>query len=197
VASCTQAIGAVLIEPALGVSSLGWGLAFGLTAIANIFLYAFMLQIFSTGTNAGGVRFKVFVIVEAIVAVLLPFAAPLSQPPFSAMLQSVFTIVLYLLLVVHLSFSIALYIALIKVTTASIRKTTNAMARRGFSLIRLAGFTIILSYTCFVLDRLWQYTFEPEGYTIFVIFGWVFAGFTGVLLYLGFVLPRRLRQDAK
>ena len=186
-----EVIGARLLEPALGVQSLGWGLAFGMSAVANIFLYVFMLEIFSTGRGAGGVRFKIFVVVEATVAVLMPILGPLSH------IMTVFDTLLLLVLMVHLFFALALYITLARVTTTSIRKTTDATARRGFSLIRMAAFAIIIAYCFFVLDRVWTTLFEPEAYTVWVMLGWVTAGVSGVLLYLGFVLPRRLRQETK
>jgi hypothetical protein len=186
-ASFMQVLIANTLEPILGVSSLGWGLAFGLTAIANIFLYAFMLEIFSEGRSSGGTWFKLFVVVEACIAVLLPIVAPLSN------IISIFEALLLLVLVIHLSFSFSLYITLARWTTTSIRKTSDATARRGFSLIRLAAFTIIIAFSLFVLDRVWQIFLEPEGYTIWVILGWIMSGVGGILLYSGFVLPRRIR----
>lgn len=187
-AACMQVIVANTLEPILGLISLGWGLAFGMSAIANIFLYVFMLEIFSKGRSAGGVRFKVFVMVEAAVAVLMPILGPLSNivPTFASLLLTV--------LVIHLFFAFALYITLARVTTASIRKTTDEKARRGFSLIRLAAFAIIVAYLFFVLDRVWQIFLEPEGYTVWVILGWIMSGMAGVLLYSGFVLPSRMRS---
>jgi hypothetical protein len=189
--SFMEVFGARILEPFLGVESFGWGLAFGMSAIANIFLYVFMLDIFSTGRSAGGAKFKTFAVVEATVAVLMPIFGPLSH------IMPVFDTLLLLVLMIHLSFALALYITLVRVTTSSIHKTTDAMARRGFSLIRLAAFAIIIAYCFFVLDRLWTTLFEPEAYTIWVILGWISAGVAGVLLYLGFVLPRRLRRETK
>jgi hypothetical protein len=187
--ACMQVVGANTIELILGVISIGWGLAFSMSAIANIFLYAFMLEIFSEGVSQGGVRFKVFIVVEVAVAILFPILGPLSSPSIMPILN----IPLDFVLLVHLAFALALYITLARVTTASIRKTTDATARRGFSLIRLAAFAIILAYLFFVLDRLWSVAFEPEAYTIWVILGWIMAGVAGVLLYTGFVLPSRIR----
>jgi hypothetical protein len=186
-----EVIGARLFEPYLGIESFGWGLAFGMSAVANIFLYVFMLEIFYAGRSAGGVKFKIFVVVEATVAVLMPFLGPLSH------IMSIFDTILLLVLMIHLLFALALYITLARVTTASLRKTADATARRGFSLIRMAAFAIIIAYCFFVLDRVWTTLFEPEAYTVWVMLGWVAAGVSGVLLYLGFVLPRRLRQEKK
>jgi hypothetical protein len=149
-----------------------------------------MLEIFSKGRSTGGVRFRIFVVVEAAVAILLPILGPLSN------IMSIFEVLLLVVLVIHLLFSFALYITLARVTTASIRKTTDATARRGFSLIRLAAFGIIAAYSFFVLDRVWQIMLEPEGYTIWVILGWAMSGIAGILLYSGFVLPSRIRRAA-
>jgi hypothetical protein len=189
--SSMEVVGARILEPFLGIESFGWGLAFGMSAIANIFLYIFMLQVFSTGISAGGAKFKIFALVEATVAVLMPILGPLSH------IMSAFETLLLLVLMIHLFFALALYITLARVTTASIGKTTDAVARRGFSLIRLAAFAIIIAYCFFVLDRLWTMLFEPEAYTMWVILGWISAGVAGILLYLGFVLPRRLGLGAK
>jgi hypothetical protein len=186
-----EVVGARIFEPYLGVQSFGWGLAFGMSAVANIFLYIFMLQVFSTGVGAGGAKFKIFVFVEATVAILMPILGPLSH------ITSVFETLLLLVLLIHLVFALALYITLVRVTTASIGKTTDAVARRGFSLIRLAAFAIIIAYCFFVLDRLWTTLFEPEAYTVWVMLGWISAGVAGILLYLGFVLPRRLGRGTK
>ncbi|WXG44917.1 MAG: hypothetical protein WED04_12955 [Promethearchaeati archaeon SRVP18_Atabeyarchaeia-1] len=189
--SCMQLIGANLFEPVLGIQSFGWGLAFGMSAIANIFLYVFMLEIFSKGIGAGGAKLKIFALVEVSVAVLMPVFGPLSwfMPIFETLLLSV--------LMIHLLFSLALYVTLARVTTASMHKTTDGTSRRGFSLIRLAAFAIIIAYCFFVLDRVWEIVLEPEGYTVWVLLGWVSAGVSGVLLYLGFVLPSRLRRETK
>ncbi len=183
-----EVVGARLFEPVLGVLSLGWGLAFGMSAVANIFLYAFMLEIFSTGRGAGGAKFKIFIVVEASVAVLMPFLGPLSH------ITSFFENLLLVVLLIHLLFAFALYITLARVTTAEIHRTTDATARKGFSLIRMAAFAIIAAYSLFVLDRVWWILFEPEEYTFWSILGWWVAGVSGVLLYLGFVLPRRIRR---
>jgi hypothetical protein len=175
------------LEPILGVISLGWGLAFGWSAIANIFLYVFMLEIFSEGRSAGGAFFKIFIVVEACVAVLMPVFGPLSN------IISIFEALLLIVLIVHLAFSFTLYLMLVNMTTASIKKTSDATARRGFSVIRLAAFAIMIAYCFFVLDRVWQIFLEPEGYTLWVIIGWIMSGVAGILLYSGFVLPSRIR----
>lgn len=189
--SCMQVIGANTIEVILGVISIGWGLAFSMSAIANIFLYLFMLEIFSEGRSAGGVKLRVFIVVELAVAVLLPILAPLSS------IAPIFNVPVLLVLITHLAFALALYITLAIWTTASIRKTTDATARRGFSLIRLAAFAIIIAYCFFVLDRVWTNLYEPEAYTIWVIIAWIMGGVAGVLLYSGFVLPTRMRETKR
>jgi hypothetical protein len=186
-----QVIGANTIEVILGVISIGWGLAFSMSAIANIFLYLFMLEIFSEGRSAGGVKLRVFIVVELAVAVLLPILAPLSS------IAPIFNVPVLLVLITHLAFALALYITLAIWTTASIRKTTDATARRGFSLIRLAAFAIIIAYCFFVLDRVWTNLYEPEAYTIWVIIAWIMGGVAGVLLYSGFVLPTRMRETKR
>ena len=189
--ACMQIIVAIFIEQIFAIIGFGWGLAFGLSAIANIFLYVFMLEIFSEGRKSGGAWFTVFVVVEAAVAVLMPILSPLGNA------IPVFEPLLLMVLVTHLVFAFALYITLARVTTASIRKTTDPLARKGFSLIRLASFAIIVAYCFFVFDRIWSDLFEPESYTVWVIVAWIMAGIGGLLLYSGFIMPSRIRGTTK
>jgi hypothetical protein len=173
-----------------GIHRLGLSLAFSMSAIANIFLYLFTLEIFYTGRKAGGAKLKVFATVEAGVAILLPIFGP-SPTAISAVIDLFAPILL-----VHLLFALALYVTLFRATTRAIGATSDKVAKRGFSYIRMASVSIIAAYLLFVMDSMWTMLFEPEGYTYWVIAGWIAAGIAGVLLYIGFVLPRRVRQQA-
>lgn len=186
--TCMQLLDMLVMDPLVGIRRVGLSLAFSMSAIANIFLYLFMLEIFYKGRESGGARLKIFGVVEGAVAVLLPILGP-TMATGSTLLDT-FTV----LLLVHLTFALALYLTLIMATTRAIHGTTDQIARRGFSYIRLAALSIIVAYLLFVMDSVWTAFFEPEGYTYWVIAGWIAAGISGILLYIGFVLPRRLRQ---
>jgi hypothetical protein len=187
--SCLQLLDMLVMDPLIGIRRVGLSLAFAMSAIANIFLYAFMLEIFSKGVKSGGAKFKIFAFAEGAIAVLLPIMGPTTA--VGTTLLDTFTI----LLLVHLAFALALYLALITVTSRAIHSTSDALAKRGFSYIRLAAVAIIAAYLLFVMDSVWTALFEPEGYTYWVIGGWIAAGISGILLYVGFVLPRRLRNQ--
>jgi hypothetical protein len=175
----------------VGIHDLGLSLAFSMSAIANIFLYLFMLEIFYTGRKAGGLTFKIFATVEASIAVLLPIFGPYPTPISTAIRLFV------PLLFVHLVFAIALYVTLFMATTRSIKSTSDEVAKRGFSFIRMASVSIMAAYFFFVMDNLWTALYEPEGYTYWVLVAWVAAGIAGVLLYVGFVLPMRTKKRTK
>jgi hypothetical protein len=182
-----QLLDLLVLDFYVGIHNLGLSLAYSMSAIANIFLYLFMLEIFYTGRKAGGVKLRIFAAVEAGIAVLLPIFGPYPTPISAIALFN-------LLLIVHLVFAMALYITLFRATSRSIKETHDELARRGFSFIRVSSISIIAAYVFFVIDELWTVLFEPEGYTYWVIAGWIAAGITGVLLYLGFVLPIRVRK---
>ena len=187
--TCLQLLDMLVMDPFIGIRRVGLSLAFAVSAIANIFLYLFMLEIFSKGRQSGGVKLKIFAVVEGAIAVLLPILGPTTA--VGTTLLDAFTI----LLLVHLAFALALYLALIRVTSLAIHGTADALAKRGFSYIRIAAVSIIAAYLLFVMDSVWTALVEPEGYTYWVIGGWIAAGISGILLYVGFVLPRRLRQQ--
>ena len=186
--ACFQLLDLLVMDYYFGIHNLGLSLAYSMSAIANIFLYLFMLEIFYTGRKAGGMKLKIFGVVEGTIAILLPIFGP--YPTAISAVVSVFDP----LLIVHLVFAIALYVTLFRATTRSIRSTSDQLAMRGFSFIRVASVTIIAAYVFFILDEVWTVLYEPAGYTFWVVFGWVAAGITGVLLYLGFVLPTRVRK---
>jgi len=183
-----QLLDLLIMDYYVGVHNLGLSLAFSMSAIANIFLYLFMLEIFYTGRKDGGLKLKIFMAVEGSIAILLPIFGPYPTPISAAI--GLFTP----LLLVHLVFAIALYVTLFRATSHSIKSTSDQLAKRGFSFIRVASVTIIAAYVFFIMDELWTVLYEPEGYTYWVIGGWIAAGITGVLLYLGFVLPTRVRK---
>jgi hypothetical protein len=187
--TCLQLLDMLIMDPFIGIRRVGLSLAFAASAIANIFLYLFMLEIFYTGRKAGGAKLKIFATVEAAVAILLPILGPTTV--VGSTLIDAFTI----LLLIHLAFALALYLALIRVTSRAIHGTTDALAKRGFSYIRFAAVSIIAAYLLFVMDSVWTALLEPEGYTYWVIAGWIAAGISGILIYIGFVLPRRLRKQ--
>lgn len=184
-----QLLDLLVMDYYVGIHRLGLSLAFSMSAIANIFLYLFMLEIFYTGRKAGGAKLKIFASVEAGVALLLPIFGP-----YPTVISSVIDLFAEFLLI-HLAFALALYITLFRATTRAISTTSDSVAKRGFSLIRIASLSIIAAYLLFVMDSLWTMLFEPEGYTYWVIAGWIAAGIAGVLLYVGFVLPRRIRKQ--
>ncbi len=180
--TCLQLIDLFLIDPFTTYRRLGLGLAFSASAIANIFLYLFIHEIFSSGKKAGGIKLRVFVVIEGAVAVLVPILGPLLYFGF------------VLMLLVHLVFSLSLYVMLVRVTSIARNKTDDHASRVGFSLLRIGGVMIIMAYVLFVMDAIWTLLVTSgEGYTYWVIFAWIAAGLSGIQWYLGFVLPIHIR----
>lgn len=180
--TCLQLLDLFILDPFAGTQRIGLGLAFAASAMANIFLYLFMLEIFSTGRGAGGSKLKIYIVVEVIVAISLPITGPLLYLGY----------VLFLL--VHLVCSFVLYAALIRVTTVAINKTEDTASKTGFKILRVMGISIIATYILFIMDAIWSLLVtNGEGYTYWVLFAWAAAGLSGILLYLGFTLPIRIR----
>ncbi len=176
--SLLQLLDQFIFDPFTEASAIGYGLAFGMSAIANIFMAWFMLEIFSSGRSAGGVKLTMFVIIEASVAILSPICGPLFPDPF------------LVVLLVHLVFALILYFTFIKVTTNGIRKASDPITRKGFVFLRAGGFTIASAYISFILDRVWFIAFSDQ-YSFWVMLGWLFAAATGILLFQGFVFPTK------
>ncbi len=167
------------------LSAVGYGLAFGMSAVGNIFMAWFMLEIFGSGKSSGGVKLKIFVFVEGCVAVLSPIFGPLRETnplPFLGVL------------LIHLVFALILYFTFIKVTSIAIQKTNDPITRKGFSYLRAGGFTIVAAYISFILDSVWFEAFRVQ-YSFWVMLGWLFAAATGILLFQGFVYPTKARAQ--
>ena len=187
-ASVLQTLDQFIFVPYTQIKSFGYGLAFGVSAIGNIFMAFFMLEIFMSGRASGGAKYTIFTVVEGAVAVLSPIMGPFSDQ--GQILEMPFLIVL----VIHLVFSIGLYVTFIRVTSDAMRKTGDAITRKGFAFLRAGGITIISAYTSFILDRVWLIKYGIT-YSFWVILGWVFAAITGIMLYQGFVYPTKMRPQ--
>lgn len=180
--TCLQLLDLFIFDPYFHTKRIGLGFAYATSALANIFLYLFLLEIFSSGKGAGGAKLKLFISVEGTVAIFLPITGPLFYLGYIAFL------------LVHLACAFALYIALIVATSSAIRKTSDPASKTGFKILRAGGVSIIAAYALFVLDAIWTVVVtNGVGYTYWSIFGWVAAGVSGTLLYLGFTLPFRIR----
>ncbi|HMF30485.1 MAG TPA: hypothetical protein VKK79_03680 [Candidatus Lokiarchaeia archaeon] len=177
-----------IFGPFTTFQSVGYSFAFAMSAVGNIFMLWFLLEIFSSGRKSGGAKANVFVGVESAVVVLVSIFGPTWL--FGFTLQNVFLAIL----VVHLIFALILYFTLIRVTTQAIAKASDPIARRGFSYIRAGGFTIAVAYISFILDRVWFFAFGIS-YSPWVITGWFLAALSGILLFFGFVWPTRARKQ--
>ncbi len=188
--SLLQLLDQFYFDPFTTIRAVGYGLAFGMSAVGNIFMAWFMLEIFSSGRASGGFKMKIFIVIEGLVAVLAPIFGPLSTDvplPF------------LMVLLVHLLFALILYFTFIKVTTKGMRKTGDPIARKGFVFLRLGGLAIALAYISFILDFVWRLAFGIQ-YSFWVMLGWLFAAAAGILLFKGFVYPtkaRALNEPAK
>ncbi len=185
--SLLQLLDQFLFDPFTPYRAVGYGLAFGMSAIGNIFMAWFMLEIFSSGRASGGLKMKIFVIVEGCVAVLSPICGPLRET-----IPEPFLIVL----LVHLLFSLILYFTFIKVTTNGIQKASDEIARKGFVFLRFGGIAIAAAYISFILDSVWFEVFTVQ-YSFWVMLGWLFAAAAGLLLFQGFVYPTRARTHSE
>ncbi len=185
--SLLQLLDQFIFDPFTSLEAVGYGLAFGMSAVGNIFMAWFMLEIFGSGKASGGAKLKLFVIIEGLVAVLAPIFGPLriTMPePF------------LMVLLVHLVFSLILYFTFIKVTTNGIKKTSDPIARKGFVFLRFGGVMIASAYISFILDSVWFQVFDAQ-YSFWVMLGWLFAAIAGILLFQGFVYPTKAHTQGE
>lgn len=180
----SQLLDQFLFDPFLRTHNLGLGIAYCMSAIANIFWAWFMLEIFGSGRASGGSKITIFMIVEGAIAILSPIVAPISLDVFLP------------ILIIHVVLAFILYFTFIKVTTNGIKKTGDPITRKGFAYLRAGGVTIMITYLSFVLDQLWDNLFTIT-YSEWAIFGWLCAGITGIMLFQGFVYPTKARAQAE
>ncbi|GAB4311761.1 MAG: hypothetical protein Kow0069_12190 [Promethearchaeota archaeon] len=183
--SSFQLLDMLLFTPFLDVGGLGYGLAYTWSAVANVFMLWFALEIFSTGVDTAGASAKAFVVLEGVVAVATPLVALLAEPA------------VILVLGVHMGAALVLYFWLFGQTREAAQKVDEQDAKRGFQLLGLGVACIIAAYVSFVMDRVWTTLFLPEGYTAFTVVGWLFAASAGILLYFGFTLPARRKKGQR
>ncbi len=177
-----QLLDLLYLTPVAGIRNVGYSLAFSWSAIANIAICFFMLEIFSSGIQSGGWKAKAFIGAELGVAILSPI------------LGIFFASLLIIVLGLHVLVTFLLYFTLVQFTTRAIISANDPNSRRGFSYIRLGAILIITAFTMFVLDQIAILVIVPDGYSWFNTIGWTSAGLAGIFLYSGFVLPGKRKE---
>ncbi|NHJ85202.1 MAG: hypothetical protein FK734_07055 [Asgard group archaeon] len=174
-----------------GYSELGINLGYGFSALSNVFILVFVALVFSQSSMFRQTGMFIPLIFAAFngVTVGLIIGKTASTLPFPTY-ELIPTI--YHLLMTLISFS-----ALIIFTIKPLRFASYKWERAGFIFIILSGVFGILIYVSFALDLIFGEDFLNlfnGGYTPFFFLAYVFAILMCSLAYLGFVMPKFVRN---
>jgi hypothetical protein len=195
---------AVIIDPAtfvifraFGLTGAPWNYAtgiqttasFGLAGIANAFLVGFLVKVFREGKYTW--YSYIIIVLELVV---LPWGLYLSIVG-----QDTLPVLALLL-----AASLVLYIIQIVVASrleGRIDKSQDYVSFKGIQYIGVSGMFLIATFAAFVLQEVAKQVsiFASIGLmegsdSIFVPLGWVFAGITTYLLYVGYIMPEWVKK---
>jgi predicted neutral ceramidase superfamily lipid hydrolase len=166
----------------LAEQALGTSLQFGADAIGNIFLIAFITNVFYTK------KYKWEMIVLIVLqAVVLPVG-------FYLTIIGIDAILIYVL---HLVCSIIIYIVLAHAALKVRRKLVrdggeDNVGINGMVCIALSGIFLLAVLISFVLQEV--ATAVAIYNTPFISLGWILAGIACVFIYFGYVMPSWIRK---
>lgn len=193
-------------SPTWGVTSLGYNMAFTMSAYANIMLALFFLRIYSKERanlivgiyalpNIVNTTFLINSSIERSSSIIRPLlfypnvtildyvGVELSYPDT--------TRIVYLL--VHLILAMGLYIYIISAANKSSKKDVTLKVKRGFQLIAIFSLCLLLAFTFFILDFIWG-SFLSVWYSPWLYIGWTIAIVGAIMAYLGYIMPDWLKK---
>ncbi|MHA1124848.1 MAG: hypothetical protein ACTSO7_01910 [Candidatus Heimdallarchaeota archaeon] len=173
-------------------SDLGITLGYVFSAISNVFILVFCAIVFAQSPLFRKTGMLSAIVVGALngITVGMLIGNAITAVPDAPVYKLGPTI--YHLLLTILSFS-----ALIIFTSQPYRQSTSKWEKAGFRFIILSGIFGILIYLCFALDvALGDFAAEifGDGYTIFFFLAYVFAVLMCSFAYLGYVMPKFVRD---
>ena len=178
------------IEGELQFSRYGFNIGYACSAITNILLILVVSQIFSQAPIFRRTKKAIpliFAILNGVtIGLIIDTVMVDPRNPAYPLIQTV-----YHLLLTFIAFSFLLGFGL--------QARKNAMLRwekAGFSFICISAVFGILIYIMFVVDQVLA-IFVPyfsEGYTIFSHLGWIFGIFMVTFSYIGFIMPKGIRN---
>ena len=102
--------------------------------------------------------------------------------------------------VYHLILTFLAFFMLLVFSTRAKSQASLRWEKAGFSFIRITAIFAILIYVSFALDlivqEIWSTTFS-QGYTFFNHIGWLFAVIMVSFAYIGFFMPKWIREKFK
>ncbi len=187
-------------------SRYGINLGYLFSAASNMFMVLFISQIFSQTPMFRRTK-KTIPLVNAILngitigLIINTLSLSLKTVADGADITEVYNPqypiaqTIYHLILTLFSFTLLLALSYKERKDASLR-----WERTGFTFIILYGFSGIMIYVMFVLDLIFPLILPDIfglGYTIFNYSGWVFAILMCTFAYLGYAMPKRLRNLLK
>ncbi len=163
----------------IDVSSLGINLGYAFSALGNLFLFYFTLDIFFTEIKP---YFReTITIATGITEGFLFIFIFKTQTPF---IEIPGIYIPFQLLFWHVTVSSLIFIILFSRSFTEMRKTTNPVPRAGFLMIALSALFELFVFIFFIIDSLF-----PAGYSLFYFLGWTSASLAGFCAMIGYLMP--------
>ncbi len=180
-----------MADRGVSFSDLGINLGYAFSAISNVFILLFVVIVFSQSAifRKTGMFSVILVGLLNGITVGMLFGNTIETWPSPAYNLGP---TIYHLLLTILSFS-----ALIIFTRQPFQQSTTKWEKAGFRFIILSGIFGILIYLCFALDVAlgdFASSIFGDGYTIFFFLAYVFAILMCSFAYLGYVMPKFVRE---
>lgn len=153
-------------------------ISYMLTAIANIFAVGFYNALFSKDTTINR-RLTFFSIFNGMTVGMLINHISFNNGVYS----QIAPIILY-----HVIVSTFTYGALARSAIKVSRKTADRIGKIGLRLIGLFGIGVIFTFVFFALDLITG-VLTGGGYTVFYYLAWMVVGISGIVAYLGYIMP--------
>ncbi len=159
----------------------GWiVIAYTVTAIANVFLFAFLDEVF---LNLGGISVALSGIANGITVGCLIVINRFQDEVYSETQPYV---------IYHAALSLITFGLLAFFAFREAAKSDQAMPKVGFVLIGFYGVFVSSVFVLFALDLI-----MPEGYSPFYYAAWISAGVGVFCGYLGYIFPDWLKKFLK
>ncbi|MFX1506829.1 MAG: hypothetical protein ACFFDC_12065 [Promethearchaeota archaeon] len=161
------------------VSSLGINCGYAFSALGNLFLFYFTLDIFFKEVKP---YFReIITLATGVVEGFLIIFIFRTESPF---LEIPGEYLPFQLLLWHGLVSSVIFLILFSRSYSEWKKATRPVPKVGFLMISISAIFELLVFIFFILD-----SFFPAGYSLFYFLGWTSASLAGCFAMIGYLMP--------